>query len=348
MAPQSILYPGPLRKGDAIGVTASSSGVSAPSHIQRLELIELQLRDEGFEVIEGRCLRQDHKHVSGTPKERAADFMNLWNNPKVKAIIPPWGGELLIGILPELDFGKLRANPKWVLGYSDTSTLLFAITTCTGIATAHGSNLMDLIKNQIDDIHRTAIRALGAEKGFSFSQRSFTKFQVEFISFEQQLDALYNATEPVEWKILGTSKDAKISGRLIGGCMDTLVHLVGTPYGDLPSFVSKHSQDGTILYLENCELTPCNFARSLWQMRLAGWFRGLSGMVFGRSNAKDATSPTSLSYVEALESVLGELDIPIVFDADFGHRPPQMLFVNGALAEIQCSNGKAKVAQKFV
>ena len=60
----------------------------------------------------------------------------------IDIIIPPWGGELLIEILEYLDFTKWKA--KWVLGYSDTSVLLLAATLNTGIATAHGTNFVDL------------------------------------------------------------------------------------------------------------------------------------------------------------------------------------------------------------
>ncbi|MFD0895700.1 LD-carboxypeptidase [Luteolibacter ambystomatis] len=343
-----ILYPEPLVQGRVIGVTATSSGVEAPSHIQRLELIEAQLRAEGYEVIEGKCLRGDHKHVSGSAAERAADFTVLWNDPQVAVVFPPWGGELLIPILTHLDFEALARHPKWVMGYSDTSTLLFALTVTAGIATAHGYGLLDLVRDQECGAWDTAFGVLGTGGGFEFTQTSFERHQVTYIPYEERVDAKFNLTEPSAWKRLGCAEPCALSGRLIGGCLDTVVHLVGTPYGDLPAFIERHVADGVILFLENCELTPCQVARSLWQMRLAGWFEGLSGMMFGRSAARDVNDPESLSYVEAVASVVGDLSIPVLYDADFGHRPPQMILVNGAVASVEWRDGKAVVTQRFI
>lgn len=343
-----IHYPEPLRQGRAIGVTATSSGVEAPSHVQRLELIESQVRAEGYEVMEGSCLRSDHKHVSGSPAERAADFITLWNHPDTAVIFPPWGGELLIPILAHLDFEALARHPKWVMGYSDTSTLLFALTVTAGIATAHGYGLMDLVRDQECDAWQTAFGVLGAGRGYEFTQTSFDHHQVTYIPYEERVDAKFNLTAPSEWKRLGSGEPCGFSGRLIGGCLDTVVHLVGTPYGNLPAFIQGHAMDGVILFLENCELTPCQVARSLWQMRLAGWFEGLSGLMFGRSAAKDTSDPEALSYIEAVASVVGDLSIPVLYDADFGHQPPQMILVNGALAAVEWRDGKASVTQRFV
>lgn len=67
----------------------------------------------------------------------------------INIIIPPWGGELLIEILDKIDFEQIKN--KWVVGYSDISALLLAITLKTGIATAHGTNLVDLRGEYSDD-----------------------------------------------------------------------------------------------------------------------------------------------------------------------------------------------------
>ncbi|BCU79818.1 S66 peptidase family protein [Luteolibacter sp. LG18] len=344
----TIHFPKPLRTGHAIGITAPSSGVVVESHLQRLELIEGQLRAAGYGVIEGKCLRADHQHVSGTPQQRAADFTALWNDPQVGAIIPPWGGELLIGMLPHLDFTSLAATPKWVMGYSDISTLLLAITATTGIATAHGPGLMDLVRDQVASVWETAFEMLGSEAGARFSQRSFERYQVDYIPYEAQMDAKFNLTEPVEWKRLGDQTPCRFSGRLIGGCLDTVVHLAGTPYGHVPAFLERHRQDGVIVFLENCGLAPVEVVRSLWQLRLAGWFEGVRGLVLGRSAGPDVSGVGELGYREAVESVVGDLSVPVLIDADIGHRPPQMVLVNGALARVEWSEGAASVVQRFI
>lgn len=80
-------------------------------------------------------------------------------------------------------------------------------------------------------------------------------------------------------------------------------------------------------------------------MRLAGWFDHCSGILFGRS---DVNKPID-GYValDVYRELAEELGVPTVYDIDCGHVPPQMTFVNGALAEIEVTNGKASVMQFF-
>jgi muramoyltetrapeptide carboxypeptidase len=347
MEKNKIRYPEPLVPGATIGVTAPSSGIQAP-HIPRYELVTSQLQKRGYQIREGGCLRNDYKHVSGSAQERAKDFMDLWLDPKVSAIIPPWGGELLIEILPHLDFEALaKTTPKWVLGYSDTSTLLFALTLMTGIASLHGSNLMDLIEDQVYGVTQTTLKALSSRTGDTLNQNSYPQFQIKSLRYEQDSAAPFQVTETTSWRVLDGASKATMSGRLIGGCLDTIVNLVGTPYGDLQFFRRTFAEDGMLLYLENCELSPCGVARALWNMRLAGWFVGIQGILFGRSHASDANSPEALSYFEAVQSVLGDLGIPVLLDMDIGHRPPQLALINGAWADVTFENGAGSIVQRL-
>ena len=78
--------------------------------------------------------------------------MSLYENSDVAAILPPWGGEFLMDILPLLDFEKLTSLPaKWVCGYSDVTTLTFPLTLISDIATIHGSNLMNMGFSRVHD-----------------------------------------------------------------------------------------------------------------------------------------------------------------------------------------------------
>jgi muramoyltetrapeptide carboxypeptidase LdcA involved in peptidoglycan recycling len=342
-------FPRPLSVGAGIGVTAPSSGLSGPVHLARLELALSHLRARGFTVVEGRCLRTSHKHVSAPAVERVRDLEALWANPALRAIIPPWGGELLIDLLGQLDFERLAASsdPKWLLGYSDTSTLLFAITVVTDIATAHGTALMDLIDGQSDSLTQACLSHLQTAPGESFEQRSAERYQKAWTPWSEQVDAPFALTEPSQWKSLRGRASERFAGRVIGGCLDTLVHLAGTPYGKLPEWIARHRDPGVVLFLENCELTPVAVARSLWQMRYADWFRDLGGLVFGRSSGPEASEERALSQREAIESVVGDLDIPVLLCADIGHVPPQMLLINGARASFELEHGRAKVVQQL-
>jgi len=135
-----IKYPF-LERDATIGVTAPSSGVQVELHdmlkhsCERLEL-------KGFNIICGDTVWTQEKAKSAPAEKRADEFNEMMRDDHINIIIPPWGGELLIEILEKIDFENIKN--KWVLGYSDISALLLAITLKTGIATAHGTNLVDL------------------------------------------------------------------------------------------------------------------------------------------------------------------------------------------------------------
>jgi len=84
------------------------------------------------------------RYTSAPAKERATELTAMLTDPTIRAVIPPWGGELAIDLLPHLDWARIgAADPTWFVGFSDISTLIMPMTVRTGIATIHGNNLMD-------------------------------------------------------------------------------------------------------------------------------------------------------------------------------------------------------------
>lgn len=334
-----IVYPAPLRAGMRIAVTAPSSGVEPPFHA-RLDLVLGHLRRQGFVVEEGRCLRAEIRSASASADERAAELMHFALRDDIDAIIPPWGGELAIELLDRLDWAALQsARPKWLLGYSDTSTLLLPITLRLGWATAHGPCLMDLAPRQSDALTRGTMERLAQTEGSSFEQQQSAFWQLKWTDFALVPDCTYALTEPTRWRALNRAADEMVvfSGRLIGGCIDTLVHTAGTPHGDVRSFIARARRDGTIVYFENAEQSPTELVRALHRLRWAGWLDGLAGVLVGRSAAPDSTGGHALRYADALQSMLGKLPCPVLADVDIGHCAPQLVLINGALANVRFS-----------
>ena len=81
--------------------------------------------------------------------------------------------------------------------------------------------------------------------------------------------------------------------------------------------------------------------RTLWQMKNAGYFENCTGIIFGRPLF--IRNDYDTDFNETVKQVLGELNIPIICDADIGHVKPQMAIVNGAILEITSENGKGKI-----
>jgi muramoyltetrapeptide carboxypeptidase len=335
-----ITYPS-LEKRATIGVTAPSSGVEEELH----ELVKLscsRLEERGYSIICGNTVWTQDKAKSSPAKKRAQEFNEMMKDETINLIIPPWGGELLVEILEELDFNNLKN--KWVLGYSDTSMLLLAITLKTGIATAHGTNLIDLRGEFSDDTTAMWESVLSTKTGLSITQYSSEKYQQRW-QHDNPSPCVFHLTEETKWKTVSGEK-VKAEGRLLGGCIDIIRHLLGTPYGDLQNFRQKHIHNEPVIwYLENCELKTTDLRRSLVQMKLAGWFENCSCIMFGRSPANEPVENYTIKDV--YQDLSDELQIPIVYDIDCGHVPPQFTFVNGAYGVVEVEEGKGTIVQYF-
>ena len=334
--PAFPLYPAPLRAGSRMAVTAPSSGVLPPLH-PRIDLNLAHLRAQGFVVEEGDCLRDEHLSASASADARAAELMRFVLRDDIDAIFPPWGGELALELLDRLDWPALQtARPKWLIGYSDTSTLMLALTLRLGWASAHGPCLMDLAPGQNDALTHGALGVLTTPPDGVVTQQQSPHWQSKWTDFALVPDVTYALTEPTQWRCLNRPVDAPLhfKGRLIGGCIDSLMHLAGSAFGNVPAFVQDCGAEGAILYLENAEMSPTELVRALHRLRWAGWFVGLAGLLIGRSAAADTTGAHELRYAAALQRELGGLPFPVLVDVDIGHRPPQLMLVNGALAEV--------------
>lgn len=55
-------------------------------------------------------------------------------------------------------------------------------------------------------------------------------------------------------------------------------------------------------------------------------------------------SNVGISFEEAVMEVLEELAVPIILEADIGHVPPQMTFINGAMVHLKSKKGKGEVS----
>lgn len=332
-----ILLPRPLAPGSRIALVAPSSPVPA-ALAPRLDLIAESLRAQGLVPVESSCLRAE----SAAPWEvRLAAWMEALESDEHDAVLPPWGGELAIEVLARMDFERLRAaRPKWILGYSDISTLLVPLLLELGWASAHGPNAMDLVPSQRDPLSSGALPILS--RTGPFTQRSSTHFQTAWVDWKRRPGAAFQLDQPTRVRTLD-ARPVHARGRLIGGCLDTLVNLAGTRFGDVPRFVREHRDEGVILFLENCELAPGPAARALMQLRLAGWLDGVSALLLGRSQAPGAQGD---AYARELARCLGDLDLPVVFDADVGHVPPQWTLIEGALATLDVEDGVASITQE--
>lgn len=332
-------YPAPLRPGDTVGVTAPSSGV-ADALRPRLDHNVRWLRERGYEVWVGDCLGDD-RVVSAPKAARAAELTAMLRDPSVRAIVPPWGGELAIDLLDQLDWDELATlEPTWLVGFSDLCTLMLPFTTRLGWATLHGTNLMDTVYRTPEGLRHWTDLVSGSGP---FTQRSPGRARVgswDDYAARPATDTL-SLDRDSRWEVVGGGA-VDVTGRLVGGCLEIVSLLAATPFGDVPAWARAQGDEGTIVFVEAAEADPFTVARSCHSLRLAGWFDHATAILVGRTPAPD---DDRLSQREAVLDALGDLDVPLVLDADIGHTQPWMPLVTGAYTRVVVDGDHAEVTQ---
>lgn len=342
-----ITYPTALKPDGCIGVTAPSSGVE--KHLQILiDEAKRQVTQKGFSVRIGETVFTQHKGRSTTKEKRAEELMEFFKDDQISVIMPPWGGSFAMEILPLIDWVKLKSlRPKWILGYSDISTFNFTYTIMTGHASAHGINFTELSAPQLDELSSQWIYVLSCNENEEIKQYSSERYQSSWDKvYENPANGFYLDLQ-TEWKTLNKVDEVTFSGRLIGGCVSTLQVLIGTPFDHVTNFIQEYChEDGVIWYLETVGMDAAKIYRALWQMQQNDWFTNIKGVLFGRPSRCQYLG--DFTIIDALKDVFDSFNIPVIYDVDVGHSPPQNILVNGAMATVNYKKGKGTITLKYI
>ena len=266
--------------------------------------------------------------------------MELYRNPKIKAIIFLEGGDFACEILEYIDFDEIsNLQPKWIMGYSDCTTLVLTLTTICDIATIYGPNFKTFgMKN----LHISLLNSLKLMEKEEFEQYSYEKCEkLNFEKKESDENPYYefDLTENVNWINLKNEEKIHFKGRCLGGCIDLLREdIIGSKFDKLKSYCEKYKEDGIVWFLEEFEgSTPENY-RNLWRMKNMGLFENCNGIIFGRPLM--VRVDYEISYNQSILEALGDLNIPIITNCDIGHLAPQIPIISGSILEINSKNGE--------
>lgn len=337
-----MIYPANLEKGYNIGVTATSAGFDNDTDYIRLDNAISHFEKLGYPVVTTPNVRTCQKGRSSDGRTRANELIKLIDDPNVRVIFAASGGDFLVEMLSHIDLNLIADNPKWIQGFSDTTGLIFTITTNLDIATLYSYNFSSF---GMEDWHKSLSDNLLILEGHDITQKAFDLYQDGYYKRITGLEGFVLEKE-VEWKnILPTGKkdhkEIHIQGRALGGCLDCLLNLVGTRFDKTKEFAEKYRNDGILWFLESYDLNSAALTRGLWQLKEAGWFKNAVGFIFGRPAMYD--NHYDISYEEAIYSVLGELNLPIILNADIGHKYPQFTMINGAMAKVKSGNKKGDI-----
>ncbi|OQY02610.1 MAG: hypothetical protein B6I26_00190 [Desulfobacteraceae bacterium 4572_130] len=253
------------------------------------------IKKMGFKIYIPKGLNKKKRYFAGSDIHRANIINHLFSNNDIKAIICAKGGFGAIRILPFLDYNIIRNNPKLFVGFSDITSLLSVFENKCFFQVIHGPVITSLGENS------------------STTLKSFFNILTSFsskVTFENDI-ILYKGNA---------------QGILSGGNLTTICHLMGTNFQ--PGFKEK------ILFLEETREAPYRIDRMLTQMKMAGAFNGIKGVVAGSFN--DCGDINMI--FEILLEIFHEFQIPVLAGLDAGHGKTNLCLPLGKMVRLDSNN----------
>jgi muramoyltetrapeptide carboxypeptidase len=295
LEPRPLLQLAAIDKGAGISVISPASFASP----QRVERGLDRLRALGYSPRLG-THTQMHGPLffAGAPEQRLADFHAAFSDPDISMAACVRGGYGSNYLLRSLDLELIRVHPKPLFAYSDMTGVQLRLLDQLGLPTFHGPMVAADFALE-DGVHLTSFQA-------ALSGQSYR------VGTSEGLHSL---------------KPGTARGTLYGGCLSILVSLLGTPW--------EPSTENKLLFLEDIGAKPYQIDRMLWQLREAGKFKGLRGLIFGEmiDCASSGAQPDLLEQV--ILRFFHDFDIPIAIGLRSGHVSRQNVTLTfGVLAEL--------------
>lgn len=312
-----------LPKNGTIGLVAPSFGANIEPYTTRLKAAIQTMTGLGYKIKPFGDIFGYFKGASEDKRLRANHFMDAYKDPNVDVIWSVGGGEMMVEILPYIDFEHLKSfPPKLFIGYSDNTNLTLTLTTKLDMYSVYAENFTSFGMKVLDPFLVNTLKIVSGD----FVEQQASKFHEPKLLEDKEPLSSYTLSEPTKW-INVNKEEIHLTGRLIGGVMDVLLLHLGTPYDAVSQFLKKYKDEGIIWYLEAFSLDVFAFKRALWQLKEAGWFKYSKGFLFGRHLN---TNPIlDIDQYNAATDILGK-EIPMIMEMDIGHINPMMTLINGA------------------
>lgn len=319
MGSKPIIRPPKLLPGNRIGLVAPAGPLLERDDITRAEAL---CRALGYEPVIGPNVYARHGYLAGTDDERLSDLNGALQDPSIDAIWCIRGGYGAIRLLDRVDYGAMASRPKALIGFSDITSLLNAVTRLTGVVTFHGP------------VARAAMPV--------FSRRHFERVlaSAEAPGLLGRLPQATDVLVPQENRIVSIGGGVA-EGPLAGGNLTLLQCTIGTPY--FPDLA------GAILFLEDVGEDLYRVDRMLAQLRLIGALRCLAGVAVGRfTDLRRSDGDGALGFYEVLATYFAPLGIPVAYGFPIGHIDAQWTLPLGVRARLDATKGELELLEPAV
>ena len=317
-APQRpVIKPKRLTAGDTVGLVLPAS---AAFDAEDVSVAREQMEAIGFKVVTGAHATDKWGYFAGKDRDRAADINAMFADDRIAGIVCYTGGWGSPRVLPYLDYELIARKPKVVIGYSDITALLNAITKRTGLVTFHGP--------------------VGSSTFDAYTLENFRR-----VVMTPEAPGLLEqpAKKPTDLidRVNRISKIApgKGTGRLVGGNLTMVASVMGTPY--------EVDTTGAILFLEDIHEEFYRIDRMLSQLALGGKLDRLAGFVFGRCTQCEVKGPT-FSLGEILRDRFASAPYPAISGVSFGHLEQKLVMPIGVTATLDGDAGTLRLDEPAV
>jgi muramoyltetrapeptide carboxypeptidase len=281
LEPRPLLRPAPIARGDTIGVVAPSYAPRPGWLMRGVRALE----HAGYQVVLDTEIEQMRRFLKREDERRAENFMGMWLDPKVKAVIGGTGGYGATRMIPYLEPAIFRSNPKAFVGYSDITALHLWLMRQAQLRVFHGPTVDDLIPSLRDQTMVSMLNALTNPRPAAQMGRGVAR----------------------------CVRPGRAFGRLTGGNLSLVQQSIGTPY--------EVDTRGAILFLEETH-DPMSVAdERLVHLRAAGLLRDIRGIVFGQLSLDRSEED---EFEDFLLDLVGDLGVPVLMDFPAGHEVPNL------------------------
>lgn len=283
--------PPTLKKGDTVAIAATARKTSK----EILEPSVQILKNWGLKVVFAPNLFKAENQFAGSDKDRVAGFQWALDNKEVKAIILACGGYGGLRIIDDLSFRYFIKNPKWIVGYSDTTVIQSHVSNL-GIASVHGTMAFQFMK------HEQATESL---RKVLFGEQQ--EYEAEFHKLNR----------------IGEAK-----AEIVGGNLSLLYALSGS-LSDIDTKGKILFIEDLDEYLYHIDRMMLQLKRSGKLKNLKGLIVG------GMSDMKDNAVPFGKTAEEIIFDAVKEYKYPVCFNFPAGHIDKNLAFYIGKKAELK-------------
>lgn len=313
---KSLLKGKVLKAGDTIGIITPASALPDEESITICKEV---LAYFGFQVKEGKYIRERYGNLAGTDDQRLEDLHAMFADKGVAGILCIRGGAGASRLLHRIDYNMVAKNPKVLLGYSDITALIMAFQAKIGLVTFHGPVGTSTWSNYVAN---------------GFKEQLMENKLVTFQNPDKKGDNVVTYKDRIT-----TLHPGVVEGKLLGGNLTLISGLCGSPY--LPDFKDS------ILFLEEVSESPEKVDRMFCQLMNAGILKQIKGFVFGKcTDCNPSAGFGSLNLDQILRDYIKPLGIPAYSGAVIGHIADQFLLPVGVKVRMDANKGTIEFLEK--